>query len=113
MVSVLSALLTPTIAFLGCYIAWQQWRVNELDLKHTLFEKRYRQFEATRDFLASIMTFGLNADERLKWQNAIRGARFILGESLAAYFNEIFQKTNELETLKATLDYNAPVEVVS
>ena len=39
-ISILSALLTPTIAVLGAYIAWCQWTTNEQKRKQDLYQMR-------------------------------------------------------------------------
>lgn len=40
-INILSALLTPTIAILGLYIAYQQWKSNETKRRQELFNLRY------------------------------------------------------------------------
>lgn len=55
-VDYLSALLTPTVvAILGLYIAYRQWRTEEAKLRHELFEKRYKQFDAVRNFVGDVL----------------------------------------------------------
>jgi hypothetical protein len=46
MIDLLSAALTPLIAAIVAYIAYQQYRVNRLRLSHDLFERRLKIFEA-------------------------------------------------------------------
>lgn len=104
-IDVLSALLTPTIAILGSFIAWQQWRINRLRLKHELFDRRYQQFEATRDFLGTIMTRGhVHREEELKWIQATRGSRFLFDRRMATYFEEVFKKSTDLQALTAVFE---------
>ena len=57
-VEYLIALLTPTIIVFGILIAFLQWRTNRNRLKHELFDRRYKQFEAVRDYLSSILSNG-------------------------------------------------------
>jgi len=45
MVSVLSALLTPLIAIITTYIAYQQWQGNKLKLKMERYERRLRVYQ--------------------------------------------------------------------
>lgn len=40
-IQIFKALLTPVVAILGVYIAYQQWRTNRTRLKHELFDRRY------------------------------------------------------------------------
>jgi hypothetical protein len=54
-----SGLLTPLIAVIAVYIAWQQWRTARQKLRMDLFDKRYASFErilsATNTASAKIM----------------------------------------------------------
>jgi len=51
-IDLLTALLTPTIALIAVYIAWQQWRTAEMKRKQNLFEKRYAFFQQMWHFYA-------------------------------------------------------------
>ena len=59
----LSALLTPTVAVFGSFIAYLQWVLARNKLKFDLFDRRYRVYEAARELLASIMTTGSAKNE--------------------------------------------------
>ena len=48
LVPVLSALLTPTIAIITTYIAYEQWRTNRNKLKLDLFDRRFAVYDAMR-----------------------------------------------------------------
>lgn len=43
LIDILSAALTPIIAILGSYIAYQQWKTNEKSRKQSLYEYRYEK----------------------------------------------------------------------
>jgi len=104
-VGYLSALLVPTIAILGSIIAFQQWRTNTKRLKHELFDRRYEQFIAVREFLGSIMTSGKSKpEEQLKYLTGTRGVRFIFDEEIAEYIEKkIWHLSIELECLDSEL----------
>jgi FMN phosphatase YigB (HAD superfamily) len=53
-IDILSALLTPTVAILGSYIALRQWRTAELKRKQNLFDKIYDIYAQTQIFLSEI-----------------------------------------------------------
>lgn len=40
-IDISSALLTPVVAILGCFIAYRQWKTSEKQRKQDLFDKRY------------------------------------------------------------------------
>ncbi len=102
----LSALLTPTIAILGSFIAFQQWRTNRARLKNELFDRRYEQFSAVMNFLGSIITFGkCKIEEQQKFLAGTRGMRFIFDEEISTYIDEnIWKLAIELEQLDAELE---------
>jgi len=52
------ALLTPLIAVLAIYIAFQQKNINEKRLKFKLFEKRFEVYESIMDFIGWVLTTG-------------------------------------------------------
>jgi|PlaIllAssembly_1097288.scaffolds.fasta_scaffold283843_2 hypothetical protein len=55
-IEVSKALLTPVIAIVAAYVAWQQLKTNRRKLKLDLFEKRYTVFEKIGEFIGSILT---------------------------------------------------------
>jgi hypothetical protein len=81
----------PTIiAAIVVYIAYQQWRVNQANLREKLFERRFEVFKDTQEFLIAIIrqaTF--TDDDPINFQNAPQVARFLFGKKLADYLQEI------------------------
>ena len=56
LIDVLSASLTPIIAILGSYIAYQQWKTNEKSRKQSLYDYRYEKiFKPVLDICNKIM----------------------------------------------------------
>jgi hypothetical protein len=49
-ISVLQALLTPTIAMVGLVIGFLQWRTNHLKRKNELFDRRYEFYYRFREW---------------------------------------------------------------
>src|SRR5690606_31368900 len=80
----LAALLTPTVAILGSFIAYRQWRLAQNKLKLDLFDRRYSVYKAAHSLLASIMTSGKAKDDDLyKFLLATREAKWLLDSSVA------------------------------
>lgn len=102
----LSALLTPTIAVLGSFIAYRQWRTAQNKLKHDLFERRFSVYDAARTMLGSIMTSGKAKDEELfKFLSGTREAKWLLNANVAEYLDkEIYHKILDLQCLAAELE---------
>lgn len=109
LVDVLSALLVPTIAIAGATIAYLQWSTNQKRLKHELFDRRYSQFEAIRDFLGLIITSDKITDEaERKYLIGTRGIRFIFDDEIHNYNERLWELSNQLRALKSMLE-GAPV----
>ena len=51
------ALLTPVIAIVATYIAWQQWKTNQLKLHLDRYDRRSAVYEDVRQILTSL--FGM------------------------------------------------------
>ncbi len=102
----LAALLTPTVAVLGSFIAYQQWRLAQNKLKLDLFDRRFSVYEAARTLLSSIMKSGKAKDEEVsKFMVSTREAKWLLNDSVAEYLeNHLHHKAINLQTLAAELE---------
>lgn len=103
---VLAALLMPTIAVFGSFIAYRQWSTSQKKLKLELFEKRFAVYDAARSFIASVMTSGKAKEEEMfKFLSGTRETKWLLDNDIATYFDEqIWKKAVELQTLDAVLE---------
>lgn len=106
LVDIFSALLVPAIAILGAIIAYMQWKTNQKRLKHELFDRRYEQFEAIRNFLGSIITSGkVSQDAEQAFLIGTRGVRFIFDDEIHVYVNTyLWHLALKLQTLSAELE---------
>ena len=102
----LAALLTPTVAVLGSFIAYRQWRLAQNKLKLDLFDRRFSVYEAARTLLASIMTSGkANDEEVFKFMLATCEAKWLLNASVAEYLDkQLYHKAVDLQALASALE---------
>ncbi len=102
----LAALLTPTVAILGSFIAYRQWRLAQNKLKLDLFDRRFSVYEAARTLLASIMTSGKAKDEEIfKFMAATREAKWLLNASVAEYLDkQLYHQALHLMALASELE---------
>ena len=100
--TVLSALLTPTIAVFGSFIAYRQWRISRNKLKYELFDRRFAVYDAACSLLASIMTSGeAKQEEVYKFIAGTSSAKWLLNDDVAKYFDEVlWHKVVDLQTLQ-------------
>ena len=96
-VNALAALLTPFLACIGTYIAWQQYEGNKLKLRHDLYERRFKVFKGLTDLLGFI---GREADvqEEQLWtfRKETADSCFLFGKEIPAYLKVIFDNAVEL-----------------
>jgi len=105
MIDFFSGLLTPTIAVLAAYIAWQQWRTNHLRLKHELFNRRYELYEVITSFISGIVTRGSvqpNADAQ--FLRDTKTVTFLFDKRIQAFIEEIYRKAVDLYALHTMQD---------
>jgi hypothetical protein len=106
--TILSALLTPFIALIAVYIAFQQWKTNRSNqktdakrLKLEQYDKRFAIYDTARTFLKEIVVSSSISDEMLvKYWVGINPARFLLGDDLTNYLEEIEKKAVDLQTIQ-------------
>jgi hypothetical protein len=94
-----AAALSPIIAVVGGWIAWQQVRIHRNKLKLDRFDKRFAVHEAAMTFVASITTRAdIRTEELNEFLAKTRGSRFLLCEEIADYLSEIYRKAGELQS---------------
>lgn len=54
LIEIFEALLTPVIAMVATYIAWQQWKTNQQKLNLERYDRRLRVYEEVRKILSII-----------------------------------------------------------
>lgn len=85
-----TALLTPFIAVITVYIAFQQYKIQRYKVKYDLFERRLKLYEDLRAILvlANNENTVLTIDTK-QLHTLLRHSRFLLKKSLAKYIEEI------------------------
>lgn len=100
-----AAALSPIIAIIGGWIAWQQVRINRNKLKLDRFDKRFAVHEAAMTFVARVATKG-NADieEMNDFIAKTRGTRFLLSKEIADYLDEIYRNAGRLRNVALSME---------
>ncbi|MFA8389736.1 hypothetical protein ACEPUD_06360 [Burkholderia ubonensis] len=104
-VQVGAAALSPVIAVVGGWIAWQQVRINRNKLKLDRFDKRFEIYEAAMAFVAHMVTNGAVHDESERdFQLKTRGARFLVSKEIDDYLSEIMKMAGQLRMVKIQME---------
>lgn len=110
---ILQGLLTPLIALIATYIAWQQWQGNKLKLKMERYERRLRVYQEVVSMLrkcangelrefAVIVDFGASTAE----------GDFLFGPEIRQYIDEISSRAAKLRSANVKCrDFKQPVPV--
>jgi hypothetical protein len=108
------ASLTPLIALVAVYVAYQQWRTNSLKSKLDLFDRRFRVFEEMRTLLGAMLTIGADTNRILDFWSKTAEAEFLFGGEIAKYQKEIADRATAQSIAKddmiAALDKATSVE---
>ncbi len=92
-INVFSALLTPLIALMATYIAFQQWKTNQLKLKLETYDRRLRVYEEVKKILIIILRdANVSYDDLIKFRTSVSEADFLFGSEIPEYIEEIYQR---------------------
>lgn len=100
----LQGLLTPVIAIIAVYIAWQQASTNELRQKLDLFDRRYQTLNEVRKLLSLAVGKGdLAIEEVRQFMAETLPAEFLFGPEVKEYIGEVYSHGLSLWTAKEEL----------
>ena len=86
-------LLTPLIAVVATYIAWQQWQTNRQKLNLERYDRRLHVYEEVRKILSIILRdAGASTDDLLKFITSVSEADFLFGTDITEYIDQIYKR---------------------
>jgi hypothetical protein len=92
-IEISKALLTPVIAAVATFIAWQQWKTNELKARLDRYDRRLRVYEEVRKILSLVMRDAVaSTEDLLKFRVATSEADFLFGAEIPLYIDEIYKR---------------------
>ncbi|MBI5634483.1 MAG: hypothetical protein HZA15_13515 [Nitrospirae bacterium] len=93
--------LTPLIAVIAVYIAWQQWQTNENKFRLDRYDRRFKIYEDVRKIIGIIVQKGQATDEELlQFYQQTLEADFLFGPEIRLYINEIYNRGTQLQYWK-------------
>ena len=96
-IDVFSALLTPVIAAIAVYVAYQQWQTNRRRLQLDLYDRRLRIYQAVSQFISKVLT-GLSPEPQDfsdYWRDTAE-ADFLFGTDIRDYLRTLAARAAEL-----------------
>jgi hypothetical protein len=93
LIEIFKALLTPVIAIVATYIAWQQWKTNRQKLNLERYDRRLHVYEEVRKILSIIMRDAkASTEDLLKFRTSVSEADFLFGPDIPKYIDEIYKR---------------------
>src|SRR6185369_7523497 len=87
-VSLLQALLTPTIGVIAAYVAWQQYRLAKQKHDIDIFNRRMQVYKLTIAFLIkSEKTYSISEDDYYEWLRDVADAEFLFGNEILDFIS--------------------------
>lgn len=97
-VEISKALLTPIIAIVATYIAWQQWKTNQQKLILDRYDRRLKVYEEVRKILSIIFRDAkASYEDLLKFRTSVSEADFLFGSYITEYIDEIYKRGVQLQ----------------
>jgi uncharacterized ubiquitin-like protein YukD len=94
---VLSSMLTPLIAIVALYIAWQQWKTNQHKLVMDQYDRRLRIYEEVRKILSIVLRdANVSMDDLLRFRTSVSEADFLFGTEIVEYIDDIYRRGLDL-----------------
>lgn len=92
-IEISKAFLTPVIAIVATYIAWQQWKTNRQKLNLERYDRRLNVYEEVRKILSIIVRDAkASTEDLLKFRTSVSEADFLFGPEIPQYIDEIYKR---------------------
>ncbi|PYQ83798.1 MAG: hypothetical protein DMG02_32985 [Acidobacteria bacterium] len=103
--------LTVVIAAIAVYIAYEQWKSNERRLVLDRYDRRFRVYQLTMDFISlACRDFKPPFAEIQRFYRDTMDADFLFGPEIAAYLDELRKHAIESESAHSEYrDYTMPL----
>ena len=96
-IEISTALLTPLIAVLALYIAYQQFKINQGRLKREEYQRKVAMYGFFKEYISAIIRNGTIADrECIDFYHNTAECDFLFGQELIDYREKIYEKGIDL-----------------
>ena len=87
------AFLTPVIAIIAVFIAYQQWKTNQQKLNLDLYDRRLKVYEEVKKILSLILRDAdASSDDLLIFKISVSEADFLFEKEIPLYIDEIYKR---------------------
>ena len=104
-IQILQGLLTPFIACIAVYIAYQQHKTARYRLRLDLYNKRFNVFNSTKSLLGKIARNGnVTNEELLDFLRSTDEAIFLFKQDISDYLRELYEKGSTLQRFEKRIN---------
>ena len=97
-------MLTPLIAVIATWIAYQQYHTNRLKLKFDMYEKRLKIYQALMDFIGTVTSFPeMKVEEVKKFDIARSESVFLFGKDIPQYLQTVRDQAAAITMLNSQI----------
>jgi hypothetical protein len=89
-IDILTALLTPVIAVITVYIAYQQWKTYQQRLNLARYERRLQVYEEVKRIIIISFHTKVTFEELESFWKSVSEADFLFGPEIRKYIDEIY-----------------------
>jgi hypothetical protein len=102
----MQGLLTPVIALVTAYIAYQQWLTNKDKVKLDKFDRRFAIYDAARELRRAIRQHAqATEDEIFNFRMKTRDAVFLLDDDLRRYLEDLGDKAWQILMMEGEIEH--------
>lgn len=95
------AFLTPLIAIIVAWIAFQQWQINKKKLKLDLYDRRYEVYKATLIFFSEVCQRATVSDEHLDdFRRGFHDVDFLFKKDIVDFVNSAYKQGLKLNVAR-------------
>ena len=99
-----SIISTSIIGVAGAFISWQQWRVADIRLRHDIYPRKFRVYEAAKTLLVMFQDNGkISQEDYFAYLRGITDAEFIFDDvKVTQYLQTLRERAIELIRIQAS-----------
>ena len=102
MIAILSGLLTPLIAVVATFIAYQQWQTNRQKLILDRYDRRLRVYEEVKKYLSIVIRDAdVTYEASIKFVTSVSEADFLFGAEIPRYIDDLYKRGVDLHHWKS------------
>ncbi|MDO9293159.1 MAG: hypothetical protein Q7U09_16375 [Hydrogenophaga sp.] len=106
MLELLTALLTPLIAIVSAYVAYQQYRIRRDERQLVIYDRRLAIFKSSMSILDRIHAgHTVKTAEVIEWYSSVAEAQFLFGNEVFALLDELYSRVFSYAIASETYEY--------